>query len=327
MTSNTSHKKPSRKELRVSLLLPVIITVVVWIIGLAIYALAPGEVQFNTVIAILIGGGLVSYLIFYMRDGSVRLRMVALTMAIPALIGMTLGMVNGRFAPIIIGFASTFLLLITQRALSTPFSYRAAAQAFDRDDTDRALMLINKSISARPDFAESYQLRAMIRMVNQQFESAEQDASKAIELQPKSDQFHNTLGQIFWVNGRYPEMRDTYQQAISINPDRAMHHYHLGLSHYRLGDFRDAAESFSVATRKTVPTMAYDLLTHFYLWRSLLEIGETDMAQTTHDTMQNFADGLEQLKDQLTQSNLEHIRLLANEMEAIAKAIQTTKIN
>ncbi len=302
MTSNSS-SRPSRKEMRVSLLLPIMITVIVWLIGLVVYALTPGEVQFNAVIAILIGGGLVSYLIYYMRSVSARLRVLAVVMAIPALVGITWGTVNGRSSPIIIGFAITFLLLIIQRALTTPFSYRAAAQAFDRGDVDRALMLINKSIAARPDFAESYQLRAMIRMLNEQFKAAEQDAQKAIELQPKSDQFYNTLGQIFLSNGRYPQTCDIYQQAITLNPDRAMHHYHLGLSHFRLGAYRDAAESFSTATRKTLPTMAYDLLTHYYLWRSLLEIGETELAQTTHDTMQNFADGLQELEIQLDASS------------------------
>ena len=302
MTTNPP-TKPSRKELRISLLLPVVIIVVLWLIGLAVYALTPGEVQFNAAIAILIGCGLIFYLIFYTRSASVRLRILALVLVIPALVGITLGMVNGRSSPILIGFAITFLLLITQRTLSTPFSYRAAVKAFDWGDINRAALLINKSIAARPDFAESYQLRAMIHMVNQQFEAAEQDARNAIALQPKADQFYNTLGQIFWGNGRYPNMRDIYQQAITLNPDRAMHYYHLGLSHYRLGAYRDAADSFSMATRKTIPAIAYDLLTHYYLWRSLLEIGEPELAQTAHDTMQNFADGLKDIEMQLDDSS------------------------
>ncbi len=321
MTSNPS-SKPSRKELRISLLLPIVITVVVWLIGLVVYALTPGEVQFNAVIAILIGGGLVSYLVYYMRSVSAHLRILAVAMAVPALVGITWGTVNGRSSPIIIGFAITFLLLIIQRALTTPFSYRAALQAFDRGNIDRALMLINKSIAARPDFAESYQLRAMIHMVNQQFESAEQDAHKAIALQPKSDRFYNTLGQIFLNNGRYTQTCDIYQQAITLNPDRAMHHYHLGLSHFRLGAYRDAAESFSTATRKTLPTMAYDLLTHYYLWRSLLEIGEPELAQTTYDTMQNFADGLQELEMQPDDASKSiHAQALRNDIDNLKQQL------
>ena len=318
----TNSSQPSRKELRFSLLLPVVITIVVWLIGLAVYALTPGDVQFNNVIAILIGAGLIGYLVFYMRNVSARLRVVALLMAVPAMIGITLGTVNGRSTPILVGFGITFLLLLVQRAFNVPLSYRAAAQAYDRGEFDQALELINKSIQARPDFAESYQLRAMIRLVNQQIGAAEKDAQKAIELSPKVDQFYNTLGQIYLVNGRFAEMRDTYQQAIEVNPDRAMNHYHLGLSNYRLGDFREAAETLSMATRKAVPNMTYDLLTHYYLWRSLLEIGQTELAQTTHETMQNFADALEELKISLdTSPELMHTPMFRDELEDLSRQL------
>ena len=318
----TNSSQPSRKELRFSLLLPVVITVVVWLIGLAVYALTPGEVQFNNVIAILIGAGLISYLVFYLRNVSARLRVVALLMAVPALIGITMGTVNGRSTPIIVGFGITFLLLLVQRAFNIPLSYRAAAQAYDRGDMDQALELINKSIQARPDFAESFQLRAMIRFNNQQFGAAEKDAQKAIDMSPKVDQFYNTLGQIYFVNGRFSDMRDVYQQAIEINPDRAMNHYHLGLSHYRLGNFQEAAEALSMATRKTIPTMAYDLLTHYFMWRSLREIGQTEMAQATHETMQNFADALEEVKTLLdTSSELMHTPLFRAELEELSRQL------
>ncbi|MCA9926970.1 MAG: tetratricopeptide repeat protein, partial [Anaerolineales bacterium] len=260
---------------------------------------------------------------FYMRGVSTRLRLQALLLAVPALIGLTLGTVNGRSTPIMIGFGITIILLIAQRALNTPLSYRAAARAFDQGDTDQALTLINKSIAARPDFAESFQLRAMIRMVNRQFNAAEQDAKQAIALQPHSDQFYNTLGQILMSNGRYADMRDTYQQAITLNPDQAMHHYHLGLSQYRLGEFQDAAAAFSTATRKTIPTMAYDLLTYYYLWRSLTEIGETDLAQTTHDTMQNFAEGLSDLENQLAAfPELMHTNVLRNDIDNLKQQLR-----
>ena len=319
----TNSSQPSRKELRFSLLLPVVITVVVWLIGLAVYALTPGEVQFNNVIAILIGAGLIGYLVFYMRNVSARLRAVALLMAVPALIGITLGTVNGRSTPIIVGFGITFLLLLVQRAFNIPLSYRAAAQAYENGEFTQALELINKSIKARPDFAESYQLRAMIRFVNQQFDAAEKDAQKAIDLSPKVDQFYNTLGQIYLVNGRFSEMRDTYQQAIEVNPDRAMNHYHLGLSNYRLGNFREAAEALSMATRKTIPDITYDLLTHFYLWQSSIEIGENDLAQEAYDTMLKFKDGFDNLEAQMeTESSTEHGKLMKQELAVIKKEFQ-----
>ncbi|MEZ4518896.1 MAG: hypothetical protein R3C44_19440 [Chloroflexota bacterium] len=46
--------------------------------------------------------------------------------------------------------------------LTTPISYRMARRRFFAGDMSMALDLVDKSIAARPDFWESYQLRALI---------------------------------------------------------------------------------------------------------------------------------------------------------------------
>ncbi|MCP5101332.1 MAG: tetratricopeptide repeat protein [Chloroflexi bacterium] len=311
-------EKPSRQELRASLLLPIIITIIVWLIGLLVYAISPEELQFNQLIGGVIGAALIIYLLYSTRNAALRLRITAFLMAIPALVGMTIGMINGRSTLIVAGIGITFLLLIIQRALTVPFSYRAALQAYRAGNYDQAQQLINKSIAARPDFAESYQLRGMIHLMNHRLGEAEKDVQSAIERQPTVDAHYNALGQIYLAAGRYQDAIPVYQQAGDLNGRQAMHDYHLGLCHYRLEVYQEAAEAFAAATRKTIPNVEYDLLTHYYLWHSLTRINRPNLAVEALEKLPNFSDGLTTLEAQIqSDSTFEHINQLQQDIAEI----------
>lgn len=298
--SQTRSVKPSRRDLRASLVLPVGITVLIWLAGLLVFTLAPAA-QFNNVIAALIGGSLLVYLFFYTRTAGWRLRVVALLLATPALIGITVGTVNGRLQPTLIGVGVTFVLLVIQRALNVPLSYRAASRAFERGDDVEALRLLHKSIEARPDFAESYQLRALIRLLQLDFPRAEKDARQAIAMQPKSHVYRNTLGQIYLAQGEYARARDVYADAIAVYDGITMYLYQLGFCHYRLGDYRQAADALATATRKGLPAETYELLAHYYLGRSLEALQQKQMAQEAFAKMTKFTEAVDRLAAQFAQ--------------------------
>lgn len=292
-------ERPSSRALRASLILPIAISVIVWLVGLVVYLLAPGSRVFNTVIALLIGAGLLVYLTLSLRTAPRRLQIQGLLMAAPALLGITLGLVNGRSRPVVIGVGVTFLLLAAQRALNVPFSYRAAWRHFQQQQYESALTLINKSIAARPDFAESYQLRALIRLVFQQPAAALRDIQQAIQLQPRTHPFYNTLGQIHLSQGDYPAAQAAYEEALALNPDLSMYHYHLGLCALRQGQHRAAAAAFATAQRKGTPTLTTELLTHFYLGLCLEKINEPALAAEAYAKMAQFAEGVPDLTAQV----------------------------
>lgn len=162
--TESSNKKPrsahslSKSELRASLLLPILITIGIWAAGLVLYLVTPGE--FNTAVALFISLSLLAFLLYWTRNAEKRLRITAVVIAIPALMGISLGLIRGRVSDTLLGVGLTFLLLFLYRTFNTPISYRVAFRRFRAGDMDTALDLVDKAIAARPDFWESYQLRA-----------------------------------------------------------------------------------------------------------------------------------------------------------------------
>jgi tetratricopeptide (TPR) repeat protein len=286
----------SPDELRSSFLLPVLIALAIWLVGVAVYLIVPGE--FNTAVSVIIGIALFAYLLYYTRNAHPTVRLLALLFAVPALVGIALSFSSGSARPLVIGVGITFLLLVVQRLLDTPVSYQVALRYFSQGRMDEALEMINKAVAARPDFWESQQLRALINLTNLDFARAEKDARAAIALKPNAHPVYNTLGQVYLAQEQFGRAAEIYEQALDLDPDNAIYHYHLGLSLYRQGLYEAAVEPLHTAVRRTLPLPEYDLLAYYYLGACLEQTGRPQAAQEAYDNMSNFKHGLDYLKDQ-----------------------------
>ena len=279
-----------RQEMRTSLLLPVGITFVVWLAGLVAYLLLPG--QFYAVVSLLVGLGMLVFLFIWTRNATARVRRLAVLLAVPALVGITLGMVYGSATYTLIGVGVSLALLVLQRIIDTPISFRFASRQFQNGNVEAALDLVNRSINARPDFWQSYQLRAMIYLTRLDFLRAEKDAQAAIERNPKAHPAYNTLGQTYLAEERFAEAAEIYGRALDLAPNYALYHYHLGLAQYRLAQYAAAADSLASATQGTLPIVEYDLQCYYYLGRSLQALGEQELADLAFSEMAKSAAGL-----------------------------------
>jgi len=311
----SSHRL-SRSEMRNSLLIPTAFGLLILLVGVVAAMLAPGA--FIEILTVAIGAGLLVYLLITTRRASRRLRITAVVLAIPALVGVTLGLISGSARDPLIGIGVTFGLLVLLRLFSTPISFRAAYNRFRRGDSAGALDLINRSISARPDFWESYQLRALIHLSNLSFQHAERDAIQALALKPDAHPVYNTLGQIYLAQERFDSAREAYTQAQAQAPNFALYDYHLGLSAYRLGEYRAAAEALAASTQGTLPLVEYDLQAHYYLLRCLEELGDEETAATVKAVLPKFKAGLAALREQLDQQpNFPHVARLRADLDAM----------
>lgn len=290
----------SMRELRSSILLPTLIGLGVLLIGSVIALfVAPDSVM--AALSIVVGIALVAYLIYYSREASWRLRITAVIMAIPALLGITFGMIQGRFSYFLLGVGLTILLLVLLRVFSVPISYRAAYRRFREGRNVEAMEMINRSINARPDFWESYQLRALLYLMQLDFPRAERDARKAVELKPNAHPAYNTLGQIYLAEERFDKARATFAAALEQVPDLALFEFHYGLACYRLGDYREAADAFDAATAGTLPIIEYDLQGYYYWMKSLEALEEDAQAAAVADELRKFAIAYDDLHEQLDQ--------------------------
>ena len=322
---SSSSNKPSRKALRASLILPIVISLGVLFFGWLLFQFIP-ESQFDTALAIMLGGGLIIFLLYWTRTANWQLRLLGLLFALPALAGITTGLTQGKSRFIVIGVGATFLLLIIQRVFQMPTSYLIASNQFQKGNYEHALRLINKSLDARPDFPESYQLRASIRMIYKQFAKAEQDAKKAIALQPQMHGNFNTLGQIYLAEGKYALAYEMFDKAVAIDETIAMNQYHKGLTAYRMGNFKLAAEALSISTKKTLPLIEYDLLAHFYLGQTLTQLKQLELAETAVETMQKFSDGLPYVEEMVAnQSEFDHIVQMRQEIVELKRMLTSHK--
>lgn len=300
-SKNPYGERPSRSELRASLVWPVVIAIGIWIAGLLIWLVAPG--RFDALVSLIIALGLVVYLIYYGRTQRVTSteRVIAVLLAIPAILGIAFGVVRGQAVYAITGVSLSLLLLAAQRALTVPFSYRMARRAFRKGHLETALDLSDKAIAARPNFWESYQLRALIHLSAMEFPAAERDAREALVLRPDAHPVYNTLGQLYLAQSRYEPALDAYTKAVALAPKSALYHYHLGYAQYRLGRFRDAAVPLAAATRLGLPTVTYELQAYYYLTRALEGNGETEKAEEVQADMVKFKEGLPLLQAELKQ--------------------------
>jgi tetratricopeptide (TPR) repeat protein len=324
---NESEKRRARhglspRELRSSFLLPLLIALVIWLVGIVIYLLVPGE--FNTAVSIIIGIAIFGYLVYYTRSARANVRLLALLFAVPAMVGIALSFSSGSARPLVAGVGITFLLLVMQRFFDTPISYRVALRYFRQGRMDEALATVSKAIDARPDFWESRQLRALIHLTNLHFSYAEKDARAAIELRPNAHPVYNTLGQIHLAQERFEKAAEIYRQAVDLDPDNAIYHYHLGLSLYRQGLYEEAAEPLHTAIKSTLPLPEYDLLAHYYLGICLEKTGHPQTAQEAFKQMANFREGLAHLKTQYAQQpDYPHLPDMVADLTAVEQRLAT----
>ncbi|MAU01913.1 MAG: hypothetical protein CL608_32650 [Anaerolineaceae bacterium] len=308
----------SKRELRASLILPIVITLIIWGAGLLLYLITPGE--FNTAVALFISLALLAFLLYWTRDAEKRLRMTAVVIAIPALIGISLGMIRGSVSTTLIGVAVTFVLLFLFRTFNTPISYRVALRRFRDGDTETALELVDKAIQARPDFWESYQLRALIYLTGLDFSRAERSAKEAVARKPNAHPVYNTLGQVYLAEANFSKAQENFAQVLELQPGNALYCYHLGLCQFRQENYREAAASFMDAINSSLRFLEYELQAHYYLWRCLIALEEQEQAQTVQEKMQAFAPGVPLIQEQLAnQPDYPHLPYLQADAADLAE--------
>jgi tetratricopeptide (TPR) repeat protein len=89
-----------------------------------------------------------------------------------------------------------------------------------------------------------------------QYDKAEENYKKAIELSPTDAALHNGLGNVYANANKIPEAQAEFQKSAELDPaGAAKAYFNLGATLYNTGKMDDAAEAFKKATEKD-PTFA-----------------------------------------------------------------------
>jgi tetratricopeptide (TPR) repeat protein len=89
-----------------------------------------------------------------------------------------------------------------------------------------------------------------------QFDKAEENYKKAIELSPTDASLHNGLGNVYANSNKIPEAQAEFQKSAELDPaGAAKAYFNLGATLYNTGKMDEAADAFKKATEKD-PTFA-----------------------------------------------------------------------
>ena len=134
----------------------------------------------------------------------------------------------------------------TKEELLTPVFYFWYAAACERDgQIERAEKMFLKCVELDPDHAEAYNYLAyMWAEKGIKLDKAMETIRKALKLDPSSGAFIDTLGWIYYMQGKYDEALKSIGKASEILPDDATIIEHLGSVYDKLGDAEKAMENW-----------------------------------------------------------------------------------
>lgn len=220
-----------------------------------------------------------------------------LLFAVPLLAALVAFLLTNQLLFTALGFVVGYLIMEGLRFLLLPPHLHNAVRLYRRGALEDALPLVEQSIAARPERWESHYLRALILFGMSRLEAAEESARQATQLNADSDINHLTLGQILYAQGRFEEAEEAFADAVRAKGREGVNQYHLASAHYRLQRYEDAAPRLELATRLGLENPQIELLAHYYLGRSLQELGDEEAANAAYEEMQKHAEALEALQE------------------------------
>ena len=122
-------------------------------------------------------------------------------------------------------------------------TYVRAAQAFSRNDLETAIQFLDLAEQAKPSQANTANLRGAIHTRQRDWSKAQAAFEEALKLQPDLPMAQFNLGEVLFLNGKYPEARERFQTFLNSQPKNDLGLYKIYLCDL-LGGNKAKAEDF-----------------------------------------------------------------------------------
>jgi tetratricopeptide (TPR) repeat protein len=126
--------------------------------------------------------------------------------------------------------------------------YSLACVKFDLEEYEAAIEDFNIVIKMAPDQPKTYLLRALAYKSLEQYEKALIDYTRAILIEPSSNNYYNRGAFYMDINYYQKANLDLYA-AISLNPNNAYAYFYRGASNVLLGKYKEAIEDFTTSLK------------------------------------------------------------------------------
>src|SRR5216117_1839989 len=125
--------------------------------------------------------------------------------------------------------------------------YEKAVREIKDHNTQRAIERLEKSIKLAPDFYNAHLGLAQEYRKTDRLDAAEQELTRAFELNPREGTPLIQLGEIYLEKNNFKRAAEVLSQAIRVEPGSAVAHYALGRARYRLSEYAEAEQAFTRA--------------------------------------------------------------------------------
>lgn len=142
------------------------------------------------------------------------------------------------------------------------------------NDNAKAISLISKAVSLKPDFAEAHSNLGLVLEHVGRLDDAVASYGKAITINPRHPDAHLNLGNALTAIGKRKQAVDSYNKALALNPVFVEAHCNLGNVYRDLKKPKEAIESYNKALA-IAPDFAG---AHFGLGNAYGDLGRTDDA-------------------------------------------------
>ena len=117
------------------------------------------------------------------------------------------------------------------------------------ENPEDALADYTEAIRLKPDYAEAYNNRGIVKAKLGRHDDALADYAAAIRLKPDHAEAYNNRGAVKAKLGRHDDALADYAEAIRLKPDHASPYYNLGIVKTKLGRYEDALADYAEAIR------------------------------------------------------------------------------
>jgi tetratricopeptide (TPR) repeat protein len=245
-------------------------------------------VQSGLAVSFLLGAVLIVVLRFPPQDR----RQVALVVG-PALVALSLGLVFPNlfmfFLPLAFGWIVLAVILMRARVRR---EYVTAIKHLRNREYKEAISVMSDLIEQEPAVADHYRFRAELYRLSARIRKAREDYQRVVELMPDSGIGYNGLAEVYLQDGEYEAALPHAKQALSFEPDHWVPAYNLGMIEDRLRHSAEAIPALKQALALGIPDSRHRLLTHLWLARAHVQLGQPDAANAEVEAMRREKDGL-----------------------------------
>jgi len=112
---------------------------------------------------------------------------------------------------------------------------------------NQAIEAYKKAIEINPKKNEFYYNIGIAYGNKGEYDQAIEAYKKAIEINPKMDEAYNNMGNAYYNKGEYDQAIEAYKKAIEINPKKDEAYYNLGIAYGNKGEYDQEIEAYKKA--------------------------------------------------------------------------------